>query len=289
VVLYEYSYSPSCGQVRAYLDYRAIPYTRVEVNPITKSQIAPYKTTREIPIAVINGEVVDVAIHVIRYLELGVEWEKDRRLAMSASLSQQRVWEEWMYQIDQNFVSLISANKFYTLSQAYKSLAPISGKGGGWGAAWARPLAAWILWRNWRKLRPVLEDVYGPNLQDALCLEAQRWHQRLQGQPFLGGEKPSVVDLYLFGVLRSVIDEGPDRALAARLKGTDLGAWYTRLAALFPTTTSASPSALPAQPNRNSNSVQPQIQTQSQIQLQTPIETQLQTQSQKRNLAHLTE
>jgi hypothetical protein len=123
---------------------------------------------------------VDVAIHVIRYLELGVEWEKDRRLAMSASLSQQRVWEEWMYQIDQNFVSLISANKFYTLSQAYKSLAPISGKGGGWGAAWARPLAAWILWRNWRKLRPVLEDVYGPNLQDALCLEAQRWHQRLR-------------------------------------------------------------------------------------------------------------
>ncbi len=39
VTLYQYDPCPYCNKARAYLDYCKVPYTLVEVNPLTKAEI----------------------------------------------------------------------------------------------------------------------------------------------------------------------------------------------------------------------------------------------------------
>jgi microsomal prostaglandin-E synthase 2 len=40
--LYQYAICPFCNRVKALLDYMDIPYTAVEVNPLTKGEIKWY-------------------------------------------------------------------------------------------------------------------------------------------------------------------------------------------------------------------------------------------------------
>jgi microsomal prostaglandin-E synthase 2 len=49
--LYQYNICPFCCKVKAFLDWKAIPYEAVDVNPLTKSEIAFSKDYRKVPIS----------------------------------------------------------------------------------------------------------------------------------------------------------------------------------------------------------------------------------------------
>ena len=54
VTLYQYDVCPFCNKVKAYLDYRGIPYDVVEVNPLTKSEIKFSKEYTKVPIVTVD-------------------------------------------------------------------------------------------------------------------------------------------------------------------------------------------------------------------------------------------
>lgn len=72
VALYQYSICPFCNRVKTVLDYigsDALSVQHVEVNPLTKSEIQPWKKVyRKVPIATVNQETIfgsDEIIHSI--------------------------------------------------------------------------------------------------------------------------------------------------------------------------------------------------------------------------------
>ena len=56
LTLYQYAICPYCCKVKSVLDYYRIPYTTVEVNPLTKSELlqSPDFRQRKVPFAVFN-------------------------------------------------------------------------------------------------------------------------------------------------------------------------------------------------------------------------------------------
>ena len=42
LILYQYQICPFCNKTKAFLDYVAIPYKIVEVNPLTKAELKPW-------------------------------------------------------------------------------------------------------------------------------------------------------------------------------------------------------------------------------------------------------
>ncbi|MEE2787400.1 MAG: glutathione S-transferase family protein [Myxococcota bacterium] len=62
----------------------------------------------------------------------------------------------------------------------------------------------------------------------------ETWSQRLAGQPFLGGDSPSCLDIALFGQLQCMATGLTDRCLDSVAKHTALSAWAQRMQAFIP-------------------------------------------------------
>jgi len=71
-----------------------------------------------------------------------------------------------------------------------------------------------------------MQQVYGNDLRLALVNEVNTYYKFLGGKPFFGGEELNLVDIHLFGVLRSVADEETGRYI---LQNTPIGPWYRRV------------------------------------------------------------
>lgn len=62
IQLYQYAICPFCNRVKALLDYAGVDYQTVEVNPLTKAEIKPWKTEHtKVPIAIIQTDDKTVA------------------------------------------------------------------------------------------------------------------------------------------------------------------------------------------------------------------------------------
>ena len=66
VLLYQYKICPFCNSVKALLHHQNIPYSSVEVNPLTKSQLGWSKEYKKVPVAVFqDGEVVNDSAQIM--------------------------------------------------------------------------------------------------------------------------------------------------------------------------------------------------------------------------------
>jgi microsomal prostaglandin-E synthase 2 len=55
LVLFQYQICPFCNRVKAYLDFFKIPYDVVEVNPLTKAELAFSANYKKVPVLVVDG------------------------------------------------------------------------------------------------------------------------------------------------------------------------------------------------------------------------------------------
>lgn len=72
-----------------------------------------------------------------------------------------------------------------------------------------------------------LKKKYGITDERAALYEAaQTWTNALNGRDFLGGSKPNLADLAVFGVLRPIrhLKAGKDM-----VENTNIGEWYQRM------------------------------------------------------------
>lgn len=105
VTLYQYEPCPYCCKVKAVLDYMRVPYTVVEVNPLTKNETKPLTDYKKVPVCTINGEVVvDSSVIISRLRELMTRDSEDASpVTVSDGVSHEEE-ERWRHWVDDTLV-----------------------------------------------------------------------------------------------------------------------------------------------------------------------------------------
>ncbi|XP_014477535.1 PREDICTED: prostaglandin E synthase 2 [Dinoponera quadriceps] len=141
-------------------------------------------------------------------------------------ITEERKWRKWA---DEVFVHVLSPNVYRTIDESYKTFRWFSDVGN-WEEyfpLWERILvvnvgatAMWLIGKKLKKKHRLKNDV-----RQSLYDEANFWLRniRARGTTFMGGNKPDLSDLAVYGVLKSI--EGCDAFQDLRAN-TKIGDWY---------------------------------------------------------------
>ncbi|XP_058219186.1 uncharacterized protein LOC131329828 [Rhododendron vialii] len=213
VVLYQYEACPFCNKVKAFLDYYDIPYKVVEVNPINKKEIK-WSDYKKVPILVVDGEQMVDSSEIIDKLFLRVHPGTPVDLGLE--------WRRW---VDNHLVHVLSPNIYRSPSEALESFDYIATQGNfsfteRIMAKYAGAAAMYFVSKKLKKRYNITDE------RAALYEAAEKWVDALNGQKFLGGSKPNLADLAVFGVLKPIryLKSGRDM-----VEHTRIGEWYSRM------------------------------------------------------------
>ncbi|KAG1681334.1 hypothetical protein FOA52_007380 [Chlamydomonas sp. UWO 241] len=235
ITLYQYEVCPFCCKVKAVLDYHKLPYTVVEVNPLTKAELK-WSTYRKVPVVKYGDEVVmdstAIASRVAAECEAkGVS--KRGRANKGMSVEEETKWRKW---VDERFVKIITANIYRSWNtptacswneslDTFKYITEQTNWG--WGTReLARMSGAVIMWQVGKKM-PKKYNIEG-DLRVALYEACDELVDAVgPNRLFLGGDQPNLADLAAYGVLTAVARTPTyEDALAnSRIRG-----WYDRVA-----------------------------------------------------------
>ncbi|XWS25930.1 hypothetical protein CRYUN_Cryun27aG0109600 [Craigia yunnanensis] len=216
VVLYQYEACPFCNKVKAFLDYNNIPYKIVEVNPISKKEIK-WSDYKKVPILKVDGEQMVDSSDIINKLF--------HRINPDSSIpdgDEEKKWHEW---VDNHLVHVLSPNIYRTTSEALESFDYITTHGNfsfteRLVAKYAGAAAMYFVSKKLKKKYNITDE------RAALYEAAETWVDALKGRHYLGGSKPNLADLAVFGVLRPIryLKSGKDM-----VEHTRIDEWYTRM------------------------------------------------------------
>ncbi|XP_010273922.1 PREDICTED: prostaglandin E synthase 2-like isoform X1 [Nelumbo nucifera] len=218
VVLYQYEACPFCNKVKAFLDYHHIPYKVVEVNPLSKKEIK-WSDYKKVPILTVDGEQLVDSSDIIDKLAQRINPDKS---VDSLSDDEERKWRRW---VDNHLVHILSPNIYRTTSEALESFDYITSNGNfsfteRLSVKYAGAAAMYFVSKNLKKKYNITDE------RAALYEAAETWVDALDGRDFLGGSKPNLADLAVFGVLRPIryLKSGRDM-----VENTRIGDWYARM------------------------------------------------------------
>ncbi|CAO2203793.1 unnamed protein product [Urochloa humidicola] len=215
VVLYQYQACPFCNKVRAFLDYHDIPYKVVEVNPLSKKEIK-WSDYKKVPILTVDGEQLVDSSDIINILQHRIKPDDELTNEDEAK------WRRW---VDEHLVHVLSPNIYRTTSEALESFDYIAKHGNfsfteRFAVKYAGAAAMYMVSKKLKKKYNITDE--RASLYDA----ANTWVEALNGRDFLGGSKPNLADLAVFGVLRPIryLRAGKDM-----IENTQIGEWYQRM------------------------------------------------------------
>ncbi|KAM0019528.1 putative prostaglandin-E synthase [Helianthus debilis subsp. tardiflorus] len=220
VVLYQYESCPFCNKVKAFLDYYDVPYKVVEVNPLSKKEIK-WSDYKKVPILVVDGEQLQDSSAIIDQLR-----NKLSPPAKSSSLvdgdDEEKKWRRW---VDDHLVHVLSPNIYRNASEALESFDYFTSNGNfsfseKYTVKYAGAAAMYFVSKKLKKKYNITDE------RAALYEAAETWVDALDGREFLGGSKPNLADLAVYGVLRPIryLRSGKDM-----VEHTRIGEWYTRM------------------------------------------------------------
>ncbi|GMN51293.1 hypothetical protein TIFTF001_020443 [Ficus carica] len=217
VVLYQYEACPFCNKVKAFLDYYDIPYKVIEVNPLSKKEIK-WSDYKKVPILMVDGEQLVDSSAIIDKLGDKLNPEKEASLGDD----EEKKWRQW---VDNHLVHVLSPNIYRNTSEALESFDYITSNGNfsfteKITVKYAGAAAMYFVSKNLKKKYNITDE------RAALYDAAETWVNALNGRDFLGGSKPNLADLAVFGVLRPIryLRSGRDM-----VEHTRIGDWYTRM------------------------------------------------------------
>ncbi len=200
IKLYQYEVCPYCCKVKAVLDYKKIPYEKIEVNPMTHEELEGVPGAIEhdkVPVLVDGDKVVFESNDIIKYL--------DKKYPNRAVFHQEKQIEEekWMTYADEELVQMLPANIYRTLPEALHSFKYITkvGKFPAWKRyymALGGAIAMTIVAKKGMKKRGITDP------RQALQESLGKWSQALDKKKFMGGDLPDVSDLVVAGILSAV-------------------------------------------------------------------------------------
>ncbi|HEX5036007.1 MAG TPA: glutathione S-transferase N-terminal domain-containing protein [bacterium] len=222
--LFQYEVCPYCCKVKSVLDYKKIPYEKVEVNPMSHEELeGNEKALRhdKVPVVVDQGKTLLESNDIIRYLDQAYPKKPIFAKTKTASARQ----EEWIRFADDELVQILPGNIYRTLPEAIDSFKYITKVGK--FPAWKRyylmlggAVAMNIVAKKGLKKRGIADP------RKALADTLDKLAGGLVKEKFLGGDEPDAGDLVCHGVLRSVREMKVWKDIAKNKKVAD---WYDRV------------------------------------------------------------
>ncbi|CAN0906193.1 Prostaglandin E synthase 2 [Linum grandiflorum] len=216
LVLYQYEACPFCNKVKAFLDYYNIPYKVVEVNPISKKEIK-WSEYKKVPILTVDGEQMVDSSEIVSEL-----FKKIHPEGSNVEIEEETKWRKW---VDGHLVHVLSPNIYRSTSEALESFDYITSHGNfsfteRLVAKYAGATAMYFVAKKLKKKYNISDE------RAALYESAETWVDALQGRDYLGGSRPNLADLAVFGVLRPIryLKSGKDM-----VEHTRIGEWYSRM------------------------------------------------------------
>ncbi|CAK9227677.1 unnamed protein product [Sphagnum jensenii] len=219
VVLYQYDACPFCNKVKAFLDYHDIPYKVVEVNPVGKKEIK-WSDYKKVPVLVVDGEQLNDSTEIISTLQQRIHG--DSTDATSSASDEEEKWRRW---VDNHLVHLLSPNIYRTPKEAleafdylttsgnFSTMERVTGK-------YIGATAMFFIGKRLKKRHNITDE------RASLYEAAEEWVKALDNRTFMGGSKPNLADLAVFGVLRPIqhLQTGKDMTAS-----THIGKWYSNM------------------------------------------------------------
>ncbi|KAK9059853.1 hypothetical protein SSX86_020557 [Deinandra increscens subsp. villosa] len=219
VVLYQYESCPFCNKVKAFLDYYDVPYKVVEVNPLSKKEIK-WSDYKKVPILVVDGVQLQDSSAIIDQLRSKLHPTKSNSLVDEED--EETKWRRW---VDGHLVHVLSPNIYRNTSEALESFDYITSNGNfsfteKYTVKYAGAAAMYFVSKKLKKKYNITDE------RASLYEAAETWVDALDDREFLGGSKPNLADLAVFGVLRPIryLRSGKDM-----IEHTRIGEWYTRM------------------------------------------------------------
>ena len=158
------------------------------------------------------------------FLMKGDHMSEEEYKKVIKDLSEERKWREWA---DNVLVHALSPNIYRTLPEAIDSFEVFSNVGN-WNnlfPTWERLMiiyvggvAMYFIGKRLKKRHNLKDDV-----RESLYDAVNTWTKALKGRKYMGGDKPNLADLSVFGVLHSI--EGT-QAFSDLLMLTKVKRWY---------------------------------------------------------------
>lgn len=218
-VLYQYEACPFCNKVKAFLDYYDVPYKVVEVNPFGKKEIK-WSEYKKVPILVVDGEPLVDSSAIID--QMGNKLMPAKASSAGSTDDEETKWRRW---VDDHLVHMLSPNIYRNTSEALESFEYIANNGNfsfteKYTVKYAGAAAMYFVSKKLKKKYNITDE------RAALYDAAETWVDALDGRDFLGGSKPNLADLAVFGVLRPIryLRSGKDM-----VEHTRIGEWYSRM------------------------------------------------------------
>jgi microsomal prostaglandin-E synthase 2 len=222
--LFQYEVCPYCCKVKSVLDYKKIPYEKIEVNPMSHEELEGNEKALKhdkVPVVVDAGKTLLESNDIIRYLDEAYPKKPIFTKTKAAAARQ----EGWIRFADDELVQILPGNIYRTLPEAIDSFKYITKVGK--FPAWKRyylmlggAVAMNIVAKKGLKKRGITDP------RKVLAETLEKLAGGIGKEKFLGGGEPDVGDLVCHGVLRSVRDMKVWKDIS---KNKTVADWYDRV------------------------------------------------------------
>lgn len=235
IIVYQYEVCPFCCKVKTFLDYHKMPYSTVEVNPITKGELS-WTSYRKVPVVKLDDDVVADSSAIISRLQAELNaaepaaakggWLRGKQSG-STSAGSRADEEQWRKWVDERFVKVLTANIYRTWDESWSTTSYMAEQSSwNWGVRQGvRVAGALLMWQIGQRM-PKKYNIEG-DLREALYADANKFIAAVGSQSFMGGAKPNLADLAMFGVLSAI--RGTD-TYNDLILNSSIGQWLGRMA-----------------------------------------------------------
>ncbi|WIA12733.1 hypothetical protein OEZ85_006371 [Tetradesmus obliquus] len=242
ITLYQYEVCPFCCKVKAFLDYHKVPYSTVEVNPLTKGELR-WSSYRKVPVVQMGDEVLVDSSAIISRLAAELQasssssdgsnkgsksWFSGKSSSIggsdsSSSAEEERRWRQW---VDERFVKVMTANIYRTWDESWNTFSYMTQQSHwNWAVQQSVRLAGAVLMWKVGQGMPKKYNIEG-DLREALYADANSFVAAVGNRQFLGGQQPNLADLAVFGVLQAI--RGTDTYNDVVMH-SEIGPWLSRM------------------------------------------------------------
>lgn len=190
ITIYQYEACPFSHKVKAFLKYQKMDFEKVEVNPMSKSEISFSKDYKKVPIAMVDGEQVNNSFDIIK------------KLSTEPITSDVEKWNEF---VDKKLAVTLLPNLYASFSQALEAFDYISQV-----PNWSKLDRLWLKFGGaffMRALKTKLMKKYGlklPNPRTSLYELMDSFQTEFETKDYLVGNQMTLSDVIVFGVFKTV-------------------------------------------------------------------------------------
>ncbi len=224
VTLFQFELCPYCHKVKAGLEAKGIPYTKVEVNPMNKKELPPLPegSKKKVPVVQHEGQTIEDSTEILTYLEKAKPQTTPFLPTNEEARKKTETVEQW---VDDDLTFVLPTVIYGTWGEAFKA-AQVTARTSNFGPfqnVMVRGGGSLIMHQVAKK---IVKKRGGTDPHTMLKNELDKFEGWLGEGPFICGEAPSLGDIAAHGAFTCIKEFPAFRYVRER---PQLSAWYDRV------------------------------------------------------------